>query len=76
MASEEFLKELQKAYLKRSPKGYGEKVQHSDIAAGFAQPGVDVLHYYQEIERIKKSGQYRFKVLIDDESITLFEPFF
>ncbi len=75
MASEEFLKELQKAYLKRSPKGYGEKVQHSEIAAGFAQPEADV-HYYQEIERIKKSGQYRFKVLIDDESITLFEPFF
>ncbi len=76
MASEQFLRELQQAYLKVSPKGYGEKVSHQDMAAGFSHSDSEGVHYHQEIQRIKQSGKYRFKVLIDDESITLFEPFF
>lgn len=76
MAPESFLRELQKNYLKLATNGYGEKVSHSEMASGFSQCENDPVHYYQEIERMRKTGEYRFKILIDDEAIAIFEPFF
>lgn len=74
MPSDDFLKELQENYLKISGNRYGALVKHRDLAHVLIDANRETFQYFDEIQKLKSCGAYRFKMFADDRNIALFEP--
>ncbi len=74
MSSEEILKEIQKTYLTLTGNNYGALIKHREMTHVLGDRHGEAFQYFEEIQKLKGSGQYRFKVFVDDRSIALFEP--
>ncbi len=74
MSSEEILKEIQKTYLTLTGNSYGALIKHREMTHVLGETNGETFQYFEEIQKIKGSGQYRFKIFVDDRTIVLFEP--